>query len=147
MSDDAIAAKPHHLQIRDDVRAKLLEHGGAKVRELVITELSDAQILARKVAVLATLTRLDDMHRNIQKLENSGAVSFDRENKPVGVPTFTKDQLKNLREAGEAYTKLQNTLRDAFEKDEWPKLIEASKQKSGEQQQNAPAAQKDSQNS
>lgn len=136
-------AKPHQLQIRDAVKDSLVAHGSERIRGMVIGHLTEVEITRRKDAVLIVLTKLDESSRNINKLESQGETKFDHRGDVIGVPGFTKAQIADIKQAKEAYEKLQRLLANAFEKDEWNKLIEASKQNSGGSQNNTPTAAKD----
>lgn len=135
------ASKPYHVQFREAVK-DALSKSSAKVRELVVGVLYDAEIEKRKQAVLGVLTRLDEMSRNITKLKNQGTLTFNINGEAVGTPAFTKEQVKGIKEAEEQFEKLQKALSAAFEKDEWPKLIEMSKASSSQQPSAGPTAPK-----
>jgi hypothetical protein len=47
----------------------------------------------------------------------------------VGVPTFTKDQLGNMKKLREEMERLQNALGKAFDNNDFTKLLEQANQK------------------
>lgn len=120
-------SKPFHLKLQEQIK-EVLAGSSPKVRELVVSHLTVAEIERRKDAVLFVLTKLSEQQKNIRKLEDGGTVVWDRNGNVTGPPTFTKDQLKTIKDAQEAHNRLQAALAAAFEKNEWPKLLELSKQ-------------------
>lgn len=111
---------PSHA-LRKDIAAALAGTG-AKVREMVVSELVTEEISKRKAAVLKVLAKIDEKQKEGKKIENSGITSFGLDGKPTGAPTFTKQQLDDLKKVNEVITKLQKALDDAFTNSDFSKL-------------------------
>lgn len=113
-----------HVDIRKRV-TETLGNAGGRVKEAVITTLVDAQIERRKSAILKAVEKLEAADRELIKLRNQGNQAYDHEMKPIGQPTFTKQQGEEIKKQVEAISKLEGALSKALgDNPDFQKLFE-----------------------
>jgi hypothetical protein len=136
-TDEKVKLASH--QLRDDVASGLVGCG-KKVRAAVIHNLTEKEIAERTSAVLSLFERIGEKEKELRKLESQGVASFDHKGDVVGVPTFTKQQVEEIKKAKEAVERMQAALAKAFDSDDFQKVKELAKNSGGgggEQQQKA----------
>jgi transcription termination factor NusB len=126
MENETQAPKPS-VAVKSDVAA-LLANSGGTVREIVVKQLAQAEINKRTESVMKVLTKIDDKHNELKKLQRQGAVSFNASGQPIGEPSFTKDQVEQIKKANEHIEKLQKALDTAFTTSDFSKLHEVANQ-------------------
>lgn len=97
---------------------------GIAVRQLVIDELTEREIVKRKDAVLILLTKYEEKTKELKKQENSLAKrEFDSEGKATRV-YYDAEGSKALKATRDEIEKISNALTNFFDKSETNKLFE-----------------------
>jgi hypothetical protein len=100
---------------------------GSAVRELVVGELTQQEIIKRKDAVIALLGKYDEKTKELKKAENQGTWLLNANGAKVGDPSFTKEQVGVMKGLRDDIAKLSSALSNFFEKNDTNKLYELAK--------------------
>jgi|SRR5208282_1856359 len=127
-ASEAPAVKIHPTtKLREDV-AQYLADSGPKVRQIVVDQLTQAEITKRTNSVLTVLGKIDEKTRELRKLQDAGKVVYNRSGEKVGEPTFEKKELEEIKKVQEVIVKWQSALTLAFEESNFQKLHEIAKE-------------------
>lgn len=120
-----------HVDIKKRVGDTLAKSGN-RVREAVVSSLVDTQLERRKSAILKAVEKLEAADKEIAKLRNQGVVSYDHEGKATGSPTFTKQQVEEIKKKAEEIGKLEGALAKALgDTPDFQKLFELTGENKG----------------
>jgi len=102
---------------------------GVKVRELVIEELAQQEIIKRKEAVLASLTKYEEATKELKKQERALAkVEYDAEGKELR-KYYDAEGIKALKVIRDGIEKISQALTNFFDKNDTSKLYEITNKK------------------
>lgn len=128
---DATNTTPETLSPQAALRAEIatrLATSGKDVREIVIADLTKAEIDRRAGAVKTVITKIDDKVKELKKAEKEGKpAGFTKDGVAVGDPIYTKEQAEAIKKINEEITKLQAALTKAFDEGDFSKLLELGK--------------------
>jgi hypothetical protein len=97
---------------------------GLAVRDLVITELTDREIIKRKEAVLALLSKYEDKTKELKKKEKELAkVEYDSAGTIIRT-YYDAEGIKALKAIRDEIEKISNALTNFFDKNDTNKLYE-----------------------
>jgi len=119
-----------HLAFKEMVASRLAG-SGPQVREAVVSTLVDTQLARRQKAVLSILEKLDAKDKELRKAESAGTQTFDHKGNVTGVPSFSKQQIDEMRKLREEIQKLEKALSSALESNDWNKLFEVTGEQKG----------------
>lgn len=108
------------------VKAKLAESTG-DVRDLVVADLTRAEIDRRVAAVKAVFAKITDKTKELKKAENQGTQNFNAQGEKTGEPSFSKDQAEAMKKLREEIAKLDAALSKAFDGGDFTKVLELAK--------------------
>lgn len=108
--------------------ATRLSTSGKDVREIVIADLTKAEIDRRASAVKSLITKIDEKVKELKKAEKEGKpAGFTKDGQPVGDPIYTKEQAEAIKKVNEDIAKIEAALRKAFEEGDFSKVLELGK--------------------
>jgi hypothetical protein len=111
------------IALRKEVVERLTA-SGSKVRDLVLNELVESEIVKRKNAVVALLTKVDEKFKELKKAQNQGSQSFNLAGEAVGEPVFTKQQVDAVKKLTDEIERIQTALEKAFSEGDFKKVYE-----------------------
>lgn len=110
------------MSIRSLVKDRLV-NSHEVVKEAIIEKRKHKEIERRTEAVTKVLEQLEAAETDRQKIRPIPA-GFDEKGKPVGVPMFTKEQVKSLKDNEELTNKLSRALEMALIQGDYSKVFE-----------------------
>ena len=115
-----------YAALRAEVAARIAT-SQPDVREIVIIDLTKAEIERRATAVKAVVAKIDAQQKEIKKAENAGKYAYTAQGEKVGDPVFTKEEAEALNKMRSEVAKLQAALGKAFDEGDFGKVLELGK--------------------
>jgi hypothetical protein len=100
------------LNIRAAVAAHLVDTLPENTRTRVINHYAEIEAGKQATALIAGIDKLTGFERDLQKIRPQNTM-FDEQGAPVGVPTFTKQQVDDRKKLQEQIDKLSRAITKA----------------------------------
>lgn len=100
---------------------------GLAVRDLVITELTQQEIIKRKDAVIVLLGKYEEKTKELKKAEGQGTWDLNANGDKIGDPKYSKEQVGVMKGLREEVARISQALTNFFEKNDTNKLYELAK--------------------
>lgn len=116
-----------HMKVAEGISAL-----APSVEEAVVDTLVDREKKRRSLAIVQVFDKRDTLINDLNKIRPKSD-RFDEEGKPIGNPSFTKDEVEKRRKLKEQISKCENAINKAIDKQDYADVYNLSTGKNTEE--------------